>query len=126
MALKALAVKNGLSYHLYPVSALTMIMLMAFGMRGDYYWRKSIKKINVSSYQALSFFHWPVLKFPLIHSPAFLEPNAGHWRLMHFYCTTSCEAPSKARTDVRACRIHLGSALQKLSASAGKKPESVS
>lgn len=32
-----------------------MIMLMAFGMRGDYYWRKSIKEINVSSYKALSF-----------------------------------------------------------------------
>lgn len=33
---------------------------------------------------------------------------------MHFYCTTSWEPPSKAQTDARACRIHLGSELQEL------------
>lgn len=91
-----------------------MIMSMAQGMEGDYYWRKSIKEINVRSYWALFLPPRPVLKFPLIHSLALLEPNAGQWRLMHFYCTTSCEPPSKAQTDVRACRNHLGSQLQRL------------
>lgn len=33
---------------------------------------------------------------------------------MHFYCITSCEPPSKAQTDVRASRNHLGSELQRL------------
>lgn len=47
---------------------------------------------------------WLMLKFFLIHSLAFLEPSAGQWRLMHFYCTTSCEPPSKAQNDVRACK----------------------
>lgn len=87
-----------------------MIMSMAFGMAGDHYWSKSIKKINVSFHWDLSFFfffHWPALKFPLIHSPAFLEPNAGQWRLMHFYCTSRC----KAQSDVRASGNHLGSEL---------------
>lgn len=59
-------------------------------------------------------FHWPTLKFPPIHSTDFLVPNAGQWRLMHFYCSTSCKPPSKAETDARACRSHLGLQLQRV------------
>lgn len=54
-----------------------MIMLMALRMGGDYYWRKSIKKINVSAYWAAFFFSLEGVKVLLIHSQAFLEPNAG-------------------------------------------------
>lgn len=52
-------------------------------------------------------------------SQAFFQPNAGQWRLMHFHCTTDCEAPlekkikenEKSCADVTACRIHLRSGL---------------
>lgn len=90
-----------------------MIMLMVMRMGGDYYWRKSIKKIDVSSYWAL-FSLASVKVFRLIHSGAFLEPNAGQWRLMHFYCSTSSKPPSKAQTDVSACGSPRGSDFRRL------------
>lgn len=113
---KALPIWNRLSYLLFPASALMMIMLMALVMG----WggltiigRNQLRKLMLAL-TGLFVFHWLVLEFPLIHSRAVLKPNAGQRRLMHFYCTTSCEAPSKAPTDVRACRNHLGSELQRL------------
>lgn len=40
--------KKNSSYFSFPVSAVDMGMLMVMGMACDHYWRKSIKKINVS------------------------------------------------------------------------------